>query len=77
MSVSKKNFWFKQIVVWIVTLIISISVMGEAQAKDLTQYEQMSGEEKFIEIKEQVVHSRLLIYQNIRHLTHIKKLIKH
>ena len=59
MSVSQKNFWFKQIVVWIVTLIISISVMGEAQAKDLTQYEQMSGEEKFIEIKEQVVHSAL------------------
>lgn len=59
MSVSKNSFWFRQVVVWMITLIFSISVVGEAQAKNLTQYEHMTGEEKFTEIKEQVVHSAL------------------
>lgn len=59
MPVKKKHLWLKQISVLLMTLIILTSFVDKTFAGSITQYEQMTGEEKFTEIKEQVTHSAL------------------
>lgn len=54
-----KAFLFKQITIWMIIFIILLSAVGDAQAKNISNYKQMSEEEKFIEIREQVTHSAL------------------
>jgi hypothetical protein len=58
-STIAKNFWVKQIVVWLMILAISLSFAKEAQASSKEKYKQMAGEEKFTEIQKQVTYSAL------------------
>lgn len=63
MLARNKAIWLKQITIWIMAFVIAISFVQTAQAGTVEQYERLTGEEKFIEIKDGVTHSAQNIYK--------------
>jgi hypothetical protein len=56
-SMNRKILWVRQIVTWLLVLVLSLSFVAEAQAGGDTQYKSLTGEKKFTEIQEQVTHT--------------------
>lgn len=61
MRLNNKFSWFKCTITLIIILIVTISFIPEVKAANTKQYDKLTGEEKFITIKEEVTHSALNI----------------